>query len=100
MRMLFSNRSQEALQYALIKASGDKESHFTQEELEEISLALLSLCSSSLKMRIRQRSIELPLPGTGELSPKRIKERENKQMSLFDTDLDGQGGGATPKGAC
>ena len=98
--MLFSNRSQEALQNALVRASGDPENLLSPVELEELSLALLSLWSSSLKMRMRRRSIEIPLPGTGDFSPKRMNEKRNEQMSLFDTHLDGQGGGATPNGAC
>ena len=98
--MLFSKRSQDALQKALQQASGNTEETFSSAELEEFSLGLLSLCSSTLKMRMRQRSIEIPLPGTDEHSPKRKKERETEQMSLFNTDLDGQGGGATLNGAC
>lgn len=98
--MLFSESSQEALKIALTKATGRPKDHFSQIELEELSLGILCLTSSILKMRMRQRSIGMPMPGTGELSPERIAEKKAEQMSLFDTGLDGQGGGATPKGPC
>jgi hypothetical protein len=98
--MLFSESSQDALKFALNKATGIPENQLSPQDLEELSLGLLTLTSSVLKMRMRQRSIGRPVPGTGENSPQRIKERKQEQMSLFDTDLDGQGGGATPNGAC
>lgn len=98
--MLFSNRSQEALQNALIQASDDSETEFSSEELEEISLALLSLCSSSLKMRMRRRSIGIPLPGTGENAPSAKAQKKAEQMNLFDPSLDGQGGSATSHDGC
>jgi len=93
--MLFSNRSQEALLHALQRASDNTHIYLSSEELEEFSLGLLSLCSASLKMRMRQKSIGRPVPKTGVAPQKGVD-----QMSLFDTDLDGQGGGATPNGAC
>lgn len=85
---------------ALRKASGNQEIKLSQKQLEELSFGLFCLTSSVLKMRMRERSVGRPLPGSGELSPKRIKEERAKQMNLFDLDLDGQGGGATTDDAC
>ena len=98
--MLFSKSSQEALKIALSRATGKPADHLSEVELEELSLGILCLTSSVLKMRMRHRSIGMPMPGTGEFSPRKVAEKRAEQMSLFDTDLDGQGGGATPKGTC